>query len=183
MYTDRRNRASGLPDARYMYTGVDALLHEIPPRFTVTNVHQAAVSIAEFVMGGVLGFTTRLIAANTDMRRCAWDLSSDSRGEEQDNAGTAVTDELHHHPHLGHPHAVKHHHRQTSRARCAVFPEHPTVSGTTIGILGYGHIGAVGDITVTFPFEPLCVSHCPSSLLGLVHGVRVGAQQMRGWAR
>ena len=33
----------------------------------------AAVSIAEFVLGGMLGFTTRLIAANTAMRRCAWE--------------------------------------------------------------------------------------------------------------
>lgn len=61
---------------QYMYTGVDALLPAIPARYTVCNVHQAAISIAEFVMGGMLGFTTRLIAANTAMKRCAWNRRS-----------------------------------------------------------------------------------------------------------
>lgn len=69
----------GLPEAQlyqYLYTGVDRLLPQIPPHFTVAACHQAVDAISEWALAAILDWTINLAAADHAMRRCAWDNKS-----------------------------------------------------------------------------------------------------------
>jgi phosphoglycerate dehydrogenase-like enzyme len=67
---------STVPNAKWYsfeYTGIsDAVLRPVPSSMVVTNCHQAAIPIAEYVIANILGIVVNIRGMDSYLRNCTW---------------------------------------------------------------------------------------------------------------
>jgi phosphoglycerate dehydrogenase-like enzyme len=73
-----------MPNAKYYqweYTGItNALVAEIPPKLAVTNCHQSAIPIAEYIIAYVISIALNLNGMDDALRQCTWKPNGNPTG-------------------------------------------------------------------------------------------------------